>query len=106
MAKQTSAQIILNALKNLGEYNTTIKSATRILADKAYETDKSLLATMEVHLRMAKENRDSCVGKIFRRVQEHVGSDEKALRQFVGKVFPGTVTKVPEVQAETEQTQS
>lgn len=94
MAKQTTTQIILASLKNLREYNVTIASAERILADKAYEKDTSLLTTMNVHLRMARENRDSCVGKIFRRVQDHVGSDEKALSAFVGKIFPSLATPV------------
>lgn len=97
MAKKSVAQIVLEALNNVAEYNKTISNAERFLADE--KIDASLRTTLQATERMAKENRDSAVGTIFRRVAEHVGNDPVNLRKFVEGVFPGLkATTVPKQQ--------
>lgn len=88
MAKKTAAQVIAASLKNLAHYSATIETTANLLKLDEVSKNDSLKVTLESTVRMATENRDSEIRKVFSRVAEKVGTNPEAVRTFALSIFP------------------
>lgn len=87
--KKSPAQIVANSLKNLSHYSATIETVSTVLLNlPEVKSNDSLRTTLESTVRMAVENRDSEIRKIFSRVSEKVGTNPDAIRTFALSIFP------------------
>lgn len=86
--KKSVTQIILGALNSLASYSATIATTRTLLELDDVKKNDSLRVTLEATIRMATENRDSEVSKIFRRAAEKVGNNPEAVRDFALAMWP------------------